>query len=921
MTQARRSLVASAVLVLVLSTAAVISAAAPAAAALPAGFTEVTAFSGLVNPTAIRFAPDGRVFVAEKRGTIQMYDSVADTTATQVADLRTEVHNFWDRGLLGLAIDPGFPQQPYLYALYTFDGPIVPVPGGRVPTWGTADTDSDPCPDPPGATSDGCVVSSKLVRLTLTGTTTVKTDLVHDWCQQYPSHSTGDLVFGRDGALYASAGDGASFEFTDYGQDGAPVNPCGDPGAVNGVMSPPSAEGGSLRAQDLRTAGDPVSLDGTVIRVDPATGNAAPGNPNAGAADPNAARIVAHGMRNPFRMVLRPGTDEVWVGDVGFVTWEEINRLPLPGQPVSNFGWPCLEGNGRTSTFDSADLKICEDLYAQGGDAKPYFVYPHGQKLSPSDTCATAGGASISGLSFQFYAGGPYPAAYDGALFFSDYARNCIWVVPKGANGLPDPAQVTSFVSGAAGPVDLELSPAGEVFYADFNGGTVRRIVYTGTGPVSCPAGQYRAEYFPNTTLAGTPAVTACESTLDHQWGAGGPPGLGADNFSARWTGAFDFPTAGTYTFTAVSDDGIRVWVDDVLLIDQWRAQAATTFTASRALTAGSHTVRVQYYEAAGSAVARLSWTAGGSPPQPQITAPATGTTWQVGTPIAFSGSATDPEDGALPAGALTWEMVLQHCPAACHAHSLQTWTGVSGASITAPDHEYPAYLDLRLTARDSSGRTTTVTRRLDPRTVPVTVASEPSGLSLAFGSRTATTPFTTTVIAGSTATLAAPSPQTLSGATYAFSRWSDGGAASHNVTQASTARTYTATFAGATGCPAGQYRAEYFPNSTLAGTAVRTACEAAPLDRTWGNSGPTGLPVDFFSARWTGSFTFPAGSRTFTAATDDGVRVWVDGVLIIDRWSTPGTTRATRTMTAGTHTVRVDYVERISWASARLTW
>src|SRR3954452_285069 len=141
MTHVRGSVVATAVLLLVLTTAAGTSSPSPAAAAVPPGFTEVTAWSGLINPTAIRFAPDGRVFVAEKRGTIQMYDSVADTTPTQIADLRTEVHNFWDRGLLGLAIDPGFPTQPYLYALYTFDGPVV---GGKVPTWGTADTDSDP---------------------------------------------------------------------------------------------------------------------------------------------------------------------------------------------------------------------------------------------------------------------------------------------------------------------------------------------------------------------------------------------------------------------------------------------------------------------------------------------------------------------------------------------------------------------------------------------------------------------------------------------------------------------------------------------------------------------------------------------------------------------------------------------------------
>src|SRR4051794_25209214 len=174
-----RTLAVVAALGLLLSLVAGLQAA-PAAAAVPAGFSEVTAFSGLVNPTAIRFAPDGRIFVAEKRGTIQMFDDLSDQVPTQIADLRTEVYNFWDRGLMGLAIDPGFPTRPYLYAVYTFDGPV----DGNAPTWGTADTDSDPCPTPPGATTNGCVASGKLVKLTLhdDGTTT-KQDLIHDWCQ------------------------------------------------------------------------------------------------------------------------------------------------------------------------------------------------------------------------------------------------------------------------------------------------------------------------------------------------------------------------------------------------------------------------------------------------------------------------------------------------------------------------------------------------------------------------------------------------------------------------------------------------------------------------------------------------------------------------------------------------------------------
>ena len=76
---------------------------------VPAGFSEETVVTGLTQPTAVRFSSDGRVFVAEKRGMIKEFDSVSDTTPRVVADLRTNVHDFWDRGLLGIALDPNFP--------------------------------------------------------------------------------------------------------------------------------------------------------------------------------------------------------------------------------------------------------------------------------------------------------------------------------------------------------------------------------------------------------------------------------------------------------------------------------------------------------------------------------------------------------------------------------------------------------------------------------------------------------------------------------------------------------------------------------------------------------------------------------------------------------------------------------------------
>src|SRR6266542_1366238 len=94
--------------------------AADQATALPPGFQSSPALTGLSQPTSVRFAPGGGpVFVAEKRGVVRAFDSLTDATPTTVIDLRTETYNYWDRGLLGLAVDPGWPSRPYIYVLYT----------------------------------------------------------------------------------------------------------------------------------------------------------------------------------------------------------------------------------------------------------------------------------------------------------------------------------------------------------------------------------------------------------------------------------------------------------------------------------------------------------------------------------------------------------------------------------------------------------------------------------------------------------------------------------------------------------------------------------------------------------------------------------------------------------------------------------
>ena len=414
------------------------------------------------------FSPDGRVFVGEKSGLIKVFDNLSDPTPSVFADLRTNVHNYSDRGLVGLALDPSFPTKPYVYVLYSYDAAI----GGTAPRWGVAGQTDDDCPTP----STGCVASGRLSRLQASGNQMVGNEqvLVEDWCNQL-GHSVGTVAFGPDGAQYASGGDGATWEYADWGQNG---NACGDPpGAVGDNLSPPTAEGGALRAQDLRTSGDPVGLDGSIIRVNPDTGAAMPDNPLAGDADPNARRIVAHGFRNPFRFSVRPGTNELWVGDVGWNTYEEIDRVPSPtGAPVDNFGWPCNEGPTRTPEFDAADLNVCENLYAAPGAATgPFFSYAHSAQVVQGETCPT-GGSSITGP--VFYEGGSYPAQYQGAIFFGDFTRGCVWAMLPGSNGVPNPANREVVLPSTPRLVDLKLGPGGDVFYVDYDGGTIHRITF-----------------------------------------------------------------------------------------------------------------------------------------------------------------------------------------------------------------------------------------------------------------------------------------------------------------------------------------------------------------------------------------------------------------------------------------------------------
>jgi PKD repeat protein len=119
---------------------------------------------------------------------------------------------------------------------------------------------------------------------------------------------------------------------------------------------------------------------------------------------------------------------------------------------------------------------------------------------------------------------------------------------------------------------------------------------------------EWRGEYFTNPNLQGPPVLVRNDSVVSFDWGLGSPASqIPVDNFSARWTRTIGFP-AGVYRFYARADDGVRLWVDNSLVIDQWNDQAPTTFNADIYLDNGPHTLRMEYYERAMGAIAMLSW-------------------------------------------------------------------------------------------------------------------------------------------------------------------------------------------------------------------------------------------------------------------------------------------------------------------------
>ncbi len=474
----------------------VIFAPEAGAATYPTGFEEQTIVSGLSRPTTVAWAPDGRMFVAEKNGALKVV-AAGGSTAGLVADYATRVNHYSDRGLLGLAVDSQFAQNGYLYLLYTYD----------LNGMGTQDSSSP--------------MVSQLMRVQVNGSNQVTDTRVilgtyvdgpcptaNNALDCIPSdgtsHSIGTVRSAPDGTLWVGNGDGS-----DYG-------------------------GVDLRA--LRTF-DEASLAGKLMHID-RNGMGLPGHsfcPAESNLSYVCTKLHAKGFRNPFRFSLRPGGG-IALGDVGWNSWEEID---LVGGGGESFGWPCYEGSGRTPGYE--ELPQCEAQYANPHHA-PVHQYAHGGSR------AILGGPT--------YTGSSYPAGYDNSIFFGDYAGGFIRrLVPNGGGWTSQ-----DFATGWSGTALESDADGNLVYASVGNfgngQGSVRRIVYSpgNRSPIAGLSATPSSGIAPLTVaFDGRPPRSSDPDgdPLTYSWDFGdGTPG------SSSGAPSHTYPAAGIYTARLTVSDG-----------------------------------------------------------------------------------------------------------------------------------------------------------------------------------------------------------------------------------------------------------------------------------------------------------------------------------------------------------------------------
>jgi hypothetical protein len=310
--------------------------------------------------------------------------------------------------------------------------------------------------------------------------------------------------------------------------------------------------------------------------------------------------------------------------------------------------------------------------------------------------------------------------------------------------------------------------------------------------------------------------------------------------------------------------------------------------------------------------------------PTATITNPPNRALYRAGDTIAYSGTGTDPEDGNLPASAFTWRVDFHHDGEV--DTFVPSTSGATSGSFTIPNRGETSanvFYRIHLTVRDSGGLTSSTFVDVVPRKVNLTLATEPAGLRVTLDGQTVTAPRTVQSVVGMIRTLGVVSPQTSGGLVYEFVSWSDGGAATHEITTPETNATYTARFRVIGAAPGLGLLGTYYDNLNFTG-AARTRLDRT-VNFTWPGRPIAGIGIDTFSVRWTGRLRAKVtGLHIFTTQTDDGVRLWIDGAQLINDWTDHSTTTNSGTvqLVAGqTYDIRMDLYENAGDAAAKLLW
>ncbi|MET7422942.1 PQQ-dependent sugar dehydrogenase [Dactylosporangium sp. NPDC005555] len=640
---------AAALLLVTPAVSVLTTAATPAAAAINAAdFQQVTLAKGVAEtgePMAITVLPDRSVLHTARNGTLRRTDVAGNTTV--IANIPVYTHD--EEGLQGVAADPNFATNRYIYLYYA---PPLNTPAGDAPASGTA------------ADWTTWTGVNRLARFTLNADNTVNmasqvTVLDVPTNRGMCCHVGGDIDFDAAGNLYLSTGDDSNpFESNGY-------SPLDERTNRNPVYDAQRSAGNTndLRGKVLRIK---VNANGTYSV--PAGNLFAPGTAN------TRPEIYAMGFRNPFRLSVDKATGAVYVGDYGPDAGTtdanrgpsgqvEFNRITSPG----NYGWPyCTGSNSTAETYNEWNFatNATGPKYNCSGGATNNSFRNTGQGTLPPARAAwiryagdagsppAFGGGSespMAGPVYRYNAANPlttkFPASLDGQFFAGEFGRG--WIKPIVVNGDGSPGAIDTFPWGGKQVMDMQFGPDGSLYVLDYGTGyfngdansALYRYDYVGTGGNRAPTAVAGA----NRTSGAAPLAVTFSSS-----GSSDPEG-GALTYS--WA----FGDGGTST----------------------AANPAHTYTAN-----GNYVATLTVRDPQGATgTASVPISVGNTAPVVTVNSPAAGQLAAFGDSVPWSVTVTDPEDGTIDCAKVTMAYVLGHDQ---HAHQITSQTGCSG-TITIP--------------------------------------------------------------------------------------------------------------------------------------------------------------------------------------------------------------------------------------------